>query len=131
MFDRETMGRVAQMEISVFDLMMAEIMDEKEARLRKFERTHYVRNGKPMRKEKRKSYEKRKLYNCDFYRGFDTVRKYKQTIAEKSNAHDWELEQDNIADAEEQTKIAEEYAIYYGVQQKRYWDNMTEWLKYA
>ena len=88
---------------SVYDAMMAEIADEHDDRLRKFERTHYVRNdGKPIKKDKRKAnYSRRVLY---FDRDLDdrfpnkgksmymTIRKYRDDMAESVRRADYDAE---------------------------------------
>jgi len=82
-----------------YDETIAEIRREKEARMRKYLRKHEVRNdGHTVKKEKRKDYDKRKHYNCDFYRGLMTVRKYRELEAEKADALDYALEQESIAE---------------------------------
>lgn len=137
MFDREVMGRVAKAEISVFDAMMAEIMGEKDARLRKYMRKHEVRNdGHPVRKEKRKAYEKEKCYQCDPWNGWDIVKHVR--IAEKirTDAEDWELEAEAIREYAEWEKInaemkAEAEAENRRMQEIRKNYELNEWLKYA
>lgn len=103
--------RTTEKQASLYDAMMAEFMGEKDARLRKFQRTHYVRNdGKPMRKDKRKMYAKEKCYSCDPWHGWDTVRKFREIEAEKADARDYAIELRNIADDAKQ---------------------FNDWLKYA
>lgn len=98
-FNRETMGRVALAEISVYDAMMQEIATDKEIRIRKFLRKHEVRSdGHPVKKDKRKSYQKEKCYSCDPWNGLDVVKNVR--IAEKirTDAEDWNIELENIAE---------------------------------
>ena len=100
MFDRELNGRIAKQELSVYDGILAEIMGEKDARLQKYLRTHEVRNdGKPVRKEKRKSYRKERYYGSnDFYIGFQTIAEFRRKEAQKADAMDYKIEQENIAE---------------------------------
>lgn len=119
--------------VSVYDAMMAEIMDEKDARLRKYLRKHELRNDNhPVRKEKRKAYVKEKCYSCDPWHGWDTVRKFREIEAEKADARDYEIELRNIADDAEQMKIEAEYAEWERrYRHEKYMRNLNEWLKYA
>lgn len=81
------------------DRFYAEFYAEKERREQKYLRKHEIRNdGHPVKKEKRKDYEKRKHYNCDFYRGLMTVRKYRELEAEKADARDYAIEEEMIAE---------------------------------
>ena len=115
-FNREINGRTASREIFLYESLYAEILGEKDARLQKYLRKHYVRNdGKPQRKDKRK------YWNCDFYRGYDTVRKFRQQEAERTNALDYAIEISNAeidAEFEEWRMIAEA-------------ERLVEWLKWA
>lgn len=134
MFDRELNGRVAKAELSVYDGMVAEIMGEKDARLRKYLRKHEIRigDGHPVRKEKRKAYRKEKCYQCSPWNGWDIVRNVR--IAEKirTDAEDWETEQENIiADAEREAIEAEYRAWLERYEHEKYMRNLNEWLKYA
>ena len=144
MFDRETEGRIARAEISVFDAMMAEIMGEKDARLRKFMRKHEIRNdGKPMRKEKRKAYVKEKCYSCDPWHGFDTVRNFRHAEKIRTDAEDWVIESAEIAEAEEWERFNRELeefdrkwreqaeAEQRKMREYRKMCELNEWLKYA
>lgn len=130
--------------VSVYDAMMAEIMGEKDARLRKYMRKHEIRNdGKPVRKEKRKSYEKEKCYQCSHWNGWDIVRNVR--IAEKirTDAEDWKLEQDAIAEEEEWERFNRELeefdrkwreeaeAEQRRMREYRKLRELHEWLKYA
>ena len=143
MFDRELEGRVARAEISVFDAMMAEIMGDKEIRLRKFLRKHEIRHGKPVRKEKRKAYRKELCYSCDPWRGFDTVRNFRHAEKIRTDAEDWKLEQDAIAEEEEWERFNRELeefnrkwreqaeAEQRRMREYRKLRELNEWLKYA
>lgn len=143
MFDRETEGRIARAEISVFDAMMAEIMGEKDARLRKFLRKHEVRHGNPVRKEKRKAYVKEKCYSCDPWHGWDTVRKFRHAEKIRTDAEDWAIESAEIAEAEEWERFNRELEEFdrkwreqAEAEQRKMRENrkmceLNEWLKYA
>ena len=137
MFDRELNGRVAKAELSVYDGMLAEIMGEKERRLRKYLRTHELRNnGQYVRKDKRKAYEKEKCYQCSPWNGWDIVRNVR--IAEKirTDAEDWKIEQENIIADEEQAAIEaeiREYELRRAVEEAnhRWWIMHQNWLEWA
>lgn len=80
---------------------MAEIRREKERRMRKYMMKHRVRNdGKPVRKEKRKSYEKEMCNRFDpwAFCGCVTIKKYRELSAEKYDALDYEIEKENVAE---------------------------------
>lgn len=100
MFDRELNGRVAKAELSVYDGILAEIMGEKDARLRKYLRKHEIRNdGHHVRKEKRKAYRKERYCGSnDFYCGFRTIAEIRRKEAQKADARDYKIEQENIAE---------------------------------
>lgn len=133
MFNRETMGRIARAEISVYDAMMAEIMAEKSARLRKYLRKHEVRNdGHPVRKEKRKFYEKELCYSCDPWKGYDHINKFRNAEKIRTDAEDWELEQDSIAEDKRNAELEEEYReLERRYRHERYMRNLNDWLQYA
>ena len=144
-FAGESNGRRnTEKQASLYDAMMAEIMGEKERRLRKYLRKHEIRNdGKPVRKEKRKAYRKEKCYQCSPWNGWDIVKNVR--IAEKirTDAEDWKIESAEIAeDAEwerfnreldefnrkwhenveaEKRRVAEEIELR----------KLNEWLKWA
>lgn len=123
-------------ELSVYDAMLAEIMGEKDARLRKYLRKHEVRHGKPVRKEKRKAYRKEKCYSCDPWHGCDTVRKFREIEAEKADARDYEIELRNIAEDAERNAIEAEirgWELMHAVEQAnaRAWMAMQDWLEWA
>lgn len=129
--------RTTEKQASLYDAMMAEIMDEKDARLRKYLRKHELRNnGHPVRKEKRKAYVKEKCYSCDPWHGWNTVRKFREIEAEKADARDYEIELRNIAeDAERDAIEAEvrEWERKHAVEQanRRAWMMMQDWLEWA
>ena len=79
-FNAETEGRVARVEISVYDAMLAEILGEKQIRIRKFERTHHVDNSKKDKtkadRKRDKKIRMRKMYGLDAFE--DT--KYGKTV---------------------------------------------------
>lgn len=118
-----------------YDETIAEIRREKEARMRKYMRKHEVRNdGKPVRKEKRKSYEKEMCNRFDpwAFCGCVTIKKYRELSAEKYDALDYEIEKENVA----------EFLMWEGINAEieamRKFDKETEelrklgeWLKWA
>lgn len=107
--------------ISVYDAMMAEIMGEKERRLRKYLRKHEIRHGDPVRKEKRKAYIKEKCFTYDPWRGWGTVAEFRRAEKIRTDAEDWKLESEEIAlDAQFEYWRSKEKA-----------ENLNEWLKYA
>lgn len=143
MFDRETEGRVARAEISVFDAMMAEIAMDKEIRLRKFLRKHEVRHGNPVRKEKRKAYVKEKCYSCDPWHGFDTIAEFRRAEKIRTDAEDWKIESAEIAEEEEWERFNRELeefdrkwreeaeAEQRKMREYRKLRDLYDWLKYA
>lgn len=137
-FTGESNGRrTTEKQASLYDAMMAEIMGEKDARLRKFMRKHEVRHGNPVRKEKRKAYVKEKCcYSCDPWHGWDTVRKFREIEAEKADARDYEIELRNIAEDAERNAIEAEirgWELMHAVEQAnaRAWMAMQDWLEWA
>lgn len=126
--------RNTEVQASLYDAMMAEIMDEKDARLRKYLRKHEIRNGNPVRKEKRKAYIKEKCYTCDPWNGWDIVRNVRIKEKIRTDAEDWELEAEAIREYAEWEKINAE--LKAEVEQKRMEESrklceLNEWLKYA
>jgi len=136
--------RNTEVQASLYDAMMAEIMGEKDARLRKYLRKHEIRSdGHPVRKEKRKAYMKEKCYQCSPWNGWDIVRNVR--IAEKirTDAEDWKLEQDAIAEDAEWEKFNAELLEYdrqlreeaeaeqRKMREYRKMRELNEWLKYA
>ena len=87
-------GRVERQEIALFDAMMAEICGEQEARLRKFERTHYVRSDKKHIKKDRRDNRSRltRYFDRDLDNRFPmrgkfpemTIRRYRAETRERS-----------------------------------------------
>lgn len=93
--------------VSVFDAIHAEIMGEKISRREKFMRTHMVRNdGKPVRKDKRKSYRKELCYTCDPWIGYGVVKHRREQIKLESRIADFDAEL-----AEHESRIAEYYDL--------------------
>lgn len=143
MFDRETEGRIARAEISVFDAMMAEIYAErnkaKARRMRKPDnRTREERladweNKKDARKWHRfdRDWE---LYNRDWKARSDEMSHAERMIrkAESVARKDWEIEQGNMEVARLDAEIMAEYAEW---EARREFEDMcrklNEWLKYA
>lgn len=136
--------RNTEKQVSLYDAMMAEFMGEKDARLRKYLRKHELRNdGRPVRKEKRKSYTKRMCDSLDPWHGWDTVRKFREIEAEKSDARDWKLESAEIAEEEEWERFNRELeefdrkwredaeAEQRRMREYRKMRELNEWLKYA
>ena len=87
----------------VYDEIMDEIVSDRNARLRKFEQTHYVRNdGKSIHKDKRKANYSRKIRYFD--RDLDdrfpnkgksmymTIQKYRDDMAESVRRDDYDAE---------------------------------------
>ena len=92
--------RTDAVQTSVYDAMMAEIHGEKELRREKFMRNHYIRNdGKPIRKDKRKSYRKELCYTCDPWIGWGVVKHRREQIKLESRMADFDAE---LAEHEEQ-----------------------------
>lgn len=86
--------------VSVFDAIHAEILGEKVSRREKFMRNHYIRNdGKPIRKDKRKSYRKELCYTCDPWIGWGVVKHRREQIKLESRMADFDAE---LAEHEEQ-----------------------------
>ena len=136
--------RNTEKQASLYDAMMAEFMGEKDARLRKYLRNHEIRSdGHPVRKEKRKSYTKRMCDSLDPWHGWDTVRKFREIEAEKSDARDWKLESAEIAEEEEWERFNRELeefdrkwreeaeAEQRKMREYRKMRELNEWLKYA
>ena len=93
--------------VSVFDAIHAEIMGEKISRREKFMRTHMVRNdGKPVRKDKRKSYRKELTYSCDPWIGFEVVKHRRENLKAESRMADFRAEL-----AEHESRMAEYYDL--------------------
>lgn len=113
MFDREINGRVAKLEIAVYDGMMAEFSADKLNRARKFERTHELRNdGHPVRKDKRKAYRKERACSCDPWHGWGTVAAFRRAEAERTDAEDrkiWDISDRIIAEI----RMQDEYETAY------------------
>lgn len=101
-------GRTANKELSVYDAMMAEIMDDRNAEKakvrnrRRADRKHPENKAERMRKMHNRLERKYGYYSNDgglVYRGFITGELYadrKTRIAEKSIRSDWELESAEI-----------------------------------
>ena len=125
--------RTTEKQASLYDAMIAEIENEKNNRMRKYLRKHEIRNdGKPVRKEKRKSYEKEKCYSCDPWHGLDTVRKYREIEAEKADARDYEIELRNIADDAKRDAIDAEIREWeQRIAHEQKMRKLNDWLKYA
>ena len=122
MFDREICGRSASREIYLYDEMHAEILGEKEKRMRKFQRTHKKDKTPAMRKRDRNN-RLRKMYGLVWEDGWgwcweqksgpkkipeyeaDIIRNMRIINAEKFARADYEQEQQDeiriadIADA--------------------------------
>ena len=93
-------------------------------------------NGKPVRKEKRKSYRKELCYSCDPWRGFDTVRNFRHAEKIRTDAEDYKIELRNIAEDDERMKIdaeIREWELKHAVEQAnaRAWMAMQNWLEWA
>ena len=85
-------------QMSVYDGILAEVLSDKESRMKKFMRTHEIRNdGKPVRKDKRKSYRKELTYSCDPWIGYEVVKHKRERDAVESRIADWEIEQESHA----------------------------------
>ena len=144
-------GRIERAELSLYDAMVAEICGEQEARLRKFERTHYVRNdGKAVKKDRRDNRSRLTRY---FDRDLDnrfpmkgkfpemTIRKYRAETRERIIRADYnaEIDEDMEAllemeehlawleqrDLEDFIRVQDEYARAEEI------DELNEWLKWA
>lgn len=99
LFDVRCGGRVERAEIALFDAMMVEISTEKEKRMRKFMRTHEVRNdGKSIRKDKRKAYRKERTYRADCWRGWETVSHYRNAEKIRTDSKDFNTEISALAE---------------------------------
>lgn len=93
--------------VSVFDAIHAEILGEKISRREKFMRNHYIRNdGKPVKKDKRKSYRKELCYSCDPWIGFEVVKHRREQIKLESRIADFDAEL-----AEHESRMAEYYDL--------------------
>lgn len=93
--------------VSVFDAIHAEILGEKVSRREKFMRNHYIRNdGKPIRKDKRKSYRKELCYTCDPWIGWGVVKHRREQIKLESRMADFDAEL-----AEHESRMAEYYDL--------------------
>lgn len=137
MFDRETEGRIARAEISVFDAMMAEIYaehDGSKAKVRNRRRNDRKHNVLPkVRKQMRydrgwNRYLSMPCYGCKNI----GIAEYRMNNAESVARADWEIEQGNIEVARLDAEIMAEYAEW---EARREWEDMmrelNEWLKYA
>lgn len=99
--------RTDAVQASLFDAIHAEILGEKISRREKFLRTHMVRNdGKPVRKDKRKSYRKELTYSCDPWIGWGVVKHRREQIKLESRMADFDAEL-----AEHESRMAEYYDL--------------------
>ena len=149
MFDRETEGRIARAEISVFDAMLAEIYaehDGEKARVRnrrKADRKH-PENKAERKKEKQNrmhrlygiAYEDTKygktVYFWDKKEGqkkfpeyeAEIFRNLKERSAEKSARADWEIESAEI-------ELDAEIMVWMRKIESERLAHINDWLKYA
>ena len=129
--------RNTEVQASVYDAMMAEIYGEKERRTRKYLRTHNLRNdGKPQKKDKRKSYRKELYDSCDPWIGYEHIRNFRKAEKIRTDAEDYALEHEEAEKARaEAERIAKEDAeIRYWeerIEKERELRQLHEWLKYA
>lgn len=144
MFDRETEGRIARAEISVFDAMMAEIYAEHDGnkakvRNRRSERRNHMAENWDAEKDRRKDMhwshlekKARRDAGCKFGNHWASNAERKIRHAENVARADWEIEQGNIEVARLDAEIMAEYAEW---EARREWEDMcrklNEWLKYA
>ena len=136
MFDRETNGRIAKAEISLFDAIHAEILEHRMAEKAKYRRVRKdARKYKelPEQRRQREIMRKDRMYgfvsceNCPKVVGRPDslpIRTRSITEAEKVVRADWELEQDSMAE----DSLWNEYNAE--IRRERL-QNLYEWLKYA
>lgn len=127
--------RNTEKQASLYDCMMAEIMAEREERMRKFMRKHEIRNdGKPVRKEKRKSYRKELCYSSDPWHGWDTIAEFRMAEKIRTDAEDWKIESVEIAEAEEWERFnreLDEFNRQWRMAEEIEMRKFNEWLKWA
>lgn len=105
-------GRIERAELSLYDAMVAELYAEQEIRMRKFERTHYVRSDKKHIKKNRRDNRSRltRYFDRDLDNRFPmkgkfpemTIRRYRAETRERIARADYEIE---IMDAEMEADI--------------------------
>lgn len=134
----EINGRTAQKEISVFDAMMAEIMDDRNAEKARMRNRRRADRKYKLTPKMRKEQEHMRNWNVCMkmvnYGSWDDIPIVEGRVrsAEKYARADWETEQENIiADAEREAIEAEYRAWLERYEHEKYMRNLNEWLKYA
>ena len=139
-FDRELEGRIARRNIAEYDVLIAEIAEDRMAEKckvrnrRKADRKHPENKAERMRKMHNRLERKYGYYSCDggiVHRGFITGELYadgKTRCDERIARSDWELE---LAEIENDKILADAWRKTMAEIEAQSLAYLNDWLKYA